>query len=367
MAVAADARDKPKPRREKDELEQAQIKGPVDMPPREGGKEKQEEAQLDRPGQGGPGGQGARGRDSQGLRSSPQPCPCLVLPALFLLWVRCLLCPPRAAGWPLPICHLLETASVPTAARAEGPRWPGLPWAPALNPQPWDGVLLSFLLPRLLLPLRHALYVFPGVAVPMGEAHRHEPPVPHDKVVVDEGQDREGAAEKERVSQHVDQAPGGKGQVAPPLLDSGRERGAQAPVVEPRGDLPKGPQKVPEGNGPRAVEPVKEDQEPVVGDLHPGPQAVLPEGQDALGAGAADRADGVPELDHAAGAPEGELARGSGLAWKGPGMGMGMARLACRVSFLIRQVCGEPGGLAASGPRCVCVRCRVVTHQLRAA
>ncbi|XP_059527481.1 putative sodium-coupled neutral amino acid transporter 10 isoform X3 [Myotis daubentonii] len=191
VAVAADTRDKPKPPREKDELEQAQIKGPVDMPPRAGAKEKQEEAQLDRPGQ--------------------------------------------------------------------------------------------------------------GVAVPMGEAHRHEPPVPHDKVVVDEGQDPEGAAEKKHVSQHVDdEAPGGKGQVAPPLPDSGRERGAQAPVVEPEGDLPKGPQKVPEGNGPQAVEPVKEDQEPVVGDLHPGPQAVPPEGQDALGAGAADRADGVPEPDHAA-------------------------------------------------------------------
>ncbi|XP_036268086.1 putative sodium-coupled neutral amino acid transporter 10 isoform X1 [Pipistrellus kuhlii] len=192
VAAAADTRDKPKPPpREKDELEQAQIKGPVDVPPREGAKDKQEEAQLDRPGQ--------------------------------------------------------------------------------------------------------------GVAVPVGEAHRHEPPVPHDEVVVDQGQDGEAAAAKDRAAGHVaDEAPGGEGQAAPPPPDSGRVRGAP---VEPKGDLPKGPQKVPEGNGVRAVKPLKEDREPVVRGLHPGPQAVPPEGQDALGAGAADRADGVvvPDPDHTAG------------------------------------------------------------------
>lgn len=51
--TAADGRDKPKLPNEKDETEQAQIKGPVDAPQREGAKEKQEEAQLDRPGRGG--------------------------------------------------------------------------------------------------------------------------------------------------------------------------------------------------------------------------------------------------------------------------------------------------------------------------
>ncbi|XP_016061769.1 PREDICTED: putative sodium-coupled neutral amino acid transporter 10 [Miniopterus natalensis] len=206
--VAADAREKPKLPREKDEVEQAQIKGPVDVPPREAAKEKQEEAQLDRPGQ--------------------------------------------------------------------------------------------------------------GVAVPMGEAHRHEPPVPHDKVVVDQGQDREAPAEREHGSQHAgEKAPGGKGQVVPPLPDSGRERRGQAQALEAAGGLPE--VKVPEGNGQRAVEPVKEEPEPVVRDLRPGPQAVLPEGQDALGAGV-DRMEGIPMPDQAPGAvgkpvesePGGKPAPGAG-------------------------------------------------------
>uniref|UniRef100_A0A8C2SAJ2 Amino acid transporter transmembrane domain-containing protein n=1 Tax=Capra hircus TaxID=9925 RepID=A0A8C2SAJ2_CAPHI len=174
--VAEDGRDKPKLPNEKDEMEQAQIKGPVNVPPREEAKEKQEAAQLDRPGQ--------------------------------------------------------------------------------------------------------------GVAVPLGEAHRHEPPVPHDEVVVDEGQDQEGL-EKERPSKHMDErALGGKGQMVPPLLDSGRERLRQDQALEAAGGLPKDSQKVPEENGQPAIEPVKEDLG--LGDrgVHPGPQAVLPEGQDVPVAGA---------------------------------------------------------------------------------
>uniref|UniRef100_A0A8C2S9R7 Amino acid transporter transmembrane domain-containing protein n=1 Tax=Capra hircus TaxID=9925 RepID=A0A8C2S9R7_CAPHI len=161
--VAEDGRDKPKLPNEKDEMEQAQIKGPVNVPPREEAKEKQEAAQLDRPGQ--------------------------------------------------------------------------------------------------------------GVAVPLGEAHRHEPPVPHDEVVVDEGQDQEGL-EKERPSKHMDErALGGKGQMVPPLLDSGRERLRQDQALEAAGGLPKDSQKVPEENGQPAIEPVKEDLG--LGDrgVHPGPQA----------------------------------------------------------------------------------------------
>uniref|UniRef100_A0A667I1K3 Amino acid transporter transmembrane domain-containing protein n=1 Tax=Lynx canadensis TaxID=61383 RepID=A0A667I1K3_LYNCA len=183
--VAEDGRDKPKLPNNKEETEQAQIKGPVNVPQREDAKNKQEEVQLDRPGQ--------------------------------------------------------------------------------------------------------------GAVLPMGEAHRHEPPVPHDKVVVDEGEDQEEAEEKERPSKHLDEkAVGGKAQMAPPLPDSERERPRQDPGLEAAGGLPREPQKVPEENGQPAVEPVKEDRGPGDRGLHPGPQAVLPEGQDAPAAGAGERAGGIP-------------------------------------------------------------------------
>ncbi|XP_063656090.1 solute carrier family 38 member 10 isoform X8 [Pan troglodytes] len=203
VAVAEDGREKPKLPKEREELEQAQIKGPVDVPGREDGKEAPEEAQLDRPGQ--------------------------------------------------------------------------------------------------------------GIAVPVGEAHRHEPPVPHDKVVVDEGQDREVPEENKPPSRHAGgKAPGVQGQMAPPLPDSEREkqepeqgevgkRPGQAQALEEAGDLPEDPQKVPEADGQPAVQPAKEDLGPGDRGLHPRPQAVLSEQQNGLAVGGGEKAEGGPPPGNAAG------------------------------------------------------------------
>ena len=114
MDVASDSRDKLKLPREKDEMEQAQIKGPVDVPPREDAKEKQEEAQLDRPGQGGSGWVGGLGprRESWGCRSSPLGrAHFAFLPASSLLWFRGLPCPlPEQLVCSCPSCNFPETA-----------------------------------------------------------------------------------------------------------------------------------------------------------------------------------------------------------------------------------------------------------------
>ncbi|OBS83026.1 hypothetical protein A6R68_23007 [Neotoma lepida] len=197
VVVAEDSQEKPKLPEDKEVLEQAQIKGPVDVPGGEAPKEKQEAAQLDRPAQ--------------------------------------------------------------------------------------------------------------GIAVPVGEAHRHEPPIPHDKVVVDEGQDQEGPEEKKAPPRLTDEGdPGDRGQVAPPPPESEREK--QEPERGEEGKRPEQalavgedehPQKVQEANGQPPVQARKEDSRPDSRDLHPVLQSRLSVEQNALVAGeggeAAQKAAGVPQ------------------------------------------------------------------------
>ncbi|XP_010595198.3 solute carrier family 38 member 10 isoform X2 [Loxodonta africana] len=184
--VAKDSRNELKLPGIKDEAEQAQIKGPVEMPPRGDTKEKLEEAQLDRPGQ--------------------------------------------------------------------------------------------------------------GIAVPLGEAHRHEPPVPHDKVVVDEGQDLEGPEERERVSKHAGaEALGGMEPGAHPLLDLERERRApeRGEALQEVAGPPEELQKAPEANSQPAIQPAHEDLGLSDREGQPGPQAGLVEEQEVLAARGRENAERV--------------------------------------------------------------------------
>ncbi|XP_072259596.1 solute carrier family 38 member 10 isoform X2 [Pyxicephalus adspersus] len=152
----ADDRDKPKLPPKKDEVEQPQIKGPIDVPQPEEGKRKQEEVQLDRPDK--------------------------------------------------------------------------------------------------------------GIAVPVGEAHRHEPPVPQDGIAVDEGKDHEEFVEKIVPDAKVDVGlKNGKpdenieGKIERQLPRQKEEAPPQQPPQE-EGVMKKDPEKLPPGKEQEVLPPKKDSQ-----------------------------------------------------------------------------------------------------------
>ncbi|XP_073538676.1 solute carrier family 38 member 10 isoform X2 [Phyllobates terribilis] len=181
---AADDRDKPKLPPKQVEVEQPQIKGPIDVPQKEEGKRKQQEVQLDRPDQA-------------------------------------------------------------------------------------------------------------GIAVPVGEAHRHEPPVPRDEVPVDEQKDQEESQQKNLLDAEVAVAPKDGKQTA--NKEGNPELKEQPPVEMVEKDHAAVPQQPPQQEGLPNKEP---ERDPVKDDL-----GVQPADRDQQPAKKADDADDLKNLEIVAGEP----------------------------------------------------------------
>ncbi|NXX98296.1 S38A3 protein, partial [Centropus bengalensis] len=127
-----------------------------------------------------------------------------------------------------------------------------------------------------------------GIALPVGEAHRHEPPVPHDEVVVDMGREREESDESKL-------APGGANErlLKPALEEPGVLNPQQEPLGPKQGkeviaenqlqggtEKPvKNPKNVLEVVVPRDGRPPYKELEPDKQELEAKAQAAVPDGE----------------------------------------------------------------------------------------
>ncbi|NWV90880.1 AVT6B protein, partial [Machaerirhynchus nigripectus] len=142
-----------------------------------------------------------------------------------------------------------------------------------------------------------------GIALPVGEAHRHEPPVPHDEVVVDMGREREESDENKV-------APGGAkdrlleepARLKPQKEALGPKQGKEVAAENQQRGGTAGPvpnlEKVPEAAVQQGGRPPYKEQEPGKTKLEAKAQAAVPDGDTAE---AADRDKSQLQLPRKAG------------------------------------------------------------------
>uniref|UniRef100_A0A8C3U2S1 Solute carrier family 38 member 10 n=1 Tax=Catharus ustulatus TaxID=91951 RepID=A0A8C3U2S1_CATUS len=122
-----------------------------------------------------------------------------------------------------------------------------------------------------------------GIAVPVGEAHRHEPPVPHDEVVVDMGREREESEENKAApggaSDHLLEEPA---RLQPQKEALGPKQGKEvaAENQQQRGTVPN-LEKVPEAVVQQGGRPPYKEQQPGEAKLEAKAQSAVLDGDTA--------------------------------------------------------------------------------------
>lgn len=108
-----------------------------------------------------------------------------------------------------------------------------------------------------------------GIAIPVGEAHRHEPPVPRDEVHVDEKKDQEESEEKNKPDAEVGVAQREQKQEEKEVHPEQKEQLPAEKEEREREPADKEPQRAPEGRDVQAAdkEPQPEQKADAAGDL----------------------------------------------------------------------------------------------------